>query len=50
MTELALTASKSFGPLDATVAYVSTDADDQNVASGSASRYDSVLAMLQLNF
>ncbi|MFZ2891430.1 hypothetical protein, partial [Sulfuricurvum sp.] len=28
MDELTLTASKSFGPLDATLAYVSTDADD----------------------
>ncbi|MBD3809054.1 MAG: outer membrane porin, OprD family, partial [Sulfuricurvum sp.] len=30
MTEVALTASKSFGPLDATLAYISTDADDKN--------------------
>lgn len=46
MTEVTLTASKSFGPLDATVAYYSTDADDQN----DGKRYDSVLAMLKLNF
>jgi len=46
MTEATLTATKSFGPLDATVAYYSTDADDQN----DGKRYDSVLAMLKLNF
>jgi len=52
MTEVALTASKSFGPLDATLAYFSTDAKDQNqrTALDSGRRYDSVLAMLQLNF
>ena len=46
MTEVAVTASKSFGPLDATLAYISTDADDQNAGS----RYDSVQAYLTLNF
>ncbi len=46
MTEVTLTASKSFGPLDTTLAYVSTDADDQN----NGSRYDSVQAYLTLNF
>jgi imipenem/basic amino acid-specific outer membrane pore len=46
VTEITLSASKSFGPLDATVAYYSTDADDQN----DGKRYDSVLAMLKLNF
>ena len=46
MTEVALSASKSFGPLDATLAYVSTDADDQNLGS----RYDTVQAYLTLNF
>ena len=54
MTEIALTASKSFGPLDATLAYISTDAEDQNLnAAGTAlsgSRYDSVQAYLTLNF
>jgi hypothetical protein len=52
MQEIALTASKSFGPLDATLAYFSTKADDQNIKAGATtgSRYDSVLAMLQLNF
>lgn len=46
MKEIALTATKSFGPLDATLAYVSTDADDQNAGD----RYDTVQAYLTLNF
>lgn len=46
MDEVAITASKSFGPLDATLAYVSTDADDQN----NGSQYDTVQAYLTLNF
>jgi len=50
MTEIALTASKSFGPLDATLAYISTDADDQNMLDGSAARYDTIQAYLTLNF
>ncbi|MCK9371738.1 MAG: OprD family outer membrane porin [Sulfuricurvum sp.] len=52
VTELVLSASKSFGPLDATLAYISTDAKDQNVKVGNTtgSRYDSVLAMLKVNF
>ncbi|MDP2849819.1 MAG: hypothetical protein Q8O20_01965 [Sulfuricurvum sp.] len=51
MTEVAVTASKSFGPLDATLAYISTDADDQNTnVNADGSRYDSVQAYLTLNF
>jgi hypothetical protein len=46
VTEVTLTASKSFGPLDATVAYMSIDADDQN----NGSRYDMLHAYLTLNF
>lgn len=46
MTEVTLTASKDFGPLNATLAYVSTDADDQNLGD----RYDTVQAYLTLNF
>lgn len=46
MTEVALTASKSFGPLDTTLAYISTDADDQN----NGKRFDTVQAYLTLNF
>lgn len=50
--EAVLTASKSFGPLNAMLAYYSTKATDQNVKTVGAegSRYDSVLAMLKLNF
>lgn len=46
MNEVAVTVSKSFGPLDATLAYISTDADDQNTGD----RYDTVQAYLTLNF
>jgi len=54
MTEVALTVSKSFGPLDTTLAYISTDADDQNkengAGTGTGRRYESVQAYLTLNF
>ncbi|MFA5215019.1 OprD family outer membrane porin [Sulfuricurvum sp.] len=52
LKEAALTASKDFGPLNATLAYISTDAKDQNIKVGNTtgSRYDSVLAMLKLKF
>ena len=51
MNEVTVTASKSFGPLDATLAYISTDADDQNTnVNADGSRYDSVQAYLTLNF
>lgn len=55
MNEIALTVSKSFGPLDATLAYISTDADNQNAkatkdANYDGRRYDSVQAYLTLNF
>lgn len=46
LNEIAVTATKSFGALDATLAYVSTNANDQN----SGKQYDTVLAMLKLNF
>jgi len=46
MKEMTVTATKSFGPLDATLAYISTDADDQNAGD----RYDTVQAYLTLNF
>lgn len=46
MKEAAVSATKSFGPLDATLAYFSTKATDQNADK----RYDSVLAMLKLKF
>lgn len=51
LTEVTLTATKSFGPLDATLAYISTDAENQNIKSGTTgSRYDTVQAYLTLNF
>jgi hypothetical protein len=52
MKEFALTASKDVGPLNATLAYVSTDAKDQNIKTVGANgtRYDTILAMFQLNF
>ncbi|WP_298690644.1 porin [uncultured Sulfuricurvum sp.] len=46
MQEVTLTATKSFGPLDATLAYISTDADDQN----NGSQYNTLQAYLTLNF
>lgn len=46
MQEVALSATKSFGPLDTTLAYVSTDADDQNNGSQS----NAIQAYLTLNF
>jgi len=46
LDEITVTATKSFGPLDATLAYVSTDADDQNTGS----QYNTVQAYLTLNF
>ncbi len=46
MDEVTVTATKSFGPLDATLAYISTNADDQNAGD----RYDTVQAYLTLNF
>jgi len=46
MNEITLTAGKSFGPLDATLAYIYTDADDQNAGDA----YNAVQAYLTLNF
>jgi len=46
MQEIALSATKSFGALDTTLAYVSTDADDQNNGSQS----NSIQVYLTLNF
>jgi hypothetical protein len=46
MTEVTVTAGKSVGPLDVTLAYVFTDAKDQN--GGDA--YNGVQAYLKLNF
>jgi len=46
MREIALTASRSFGPLDTTLAYINAKADDQN----NAESYNMVQAYLSLNF
>lgn len=46
VTEVTLTATKSFGPLDATLAYISSDDENLN----DAKRYDTVQAYLTLNF
>ena len=46
LKEVCLVASKSFGPLDVTLDYISADATDQN----NAKRYDTVQAYLTLNF
>lgn len=46
LDEVALSASKSFGPLDTRIQYVSTDADDVN----SAKRFDTLNVFVTLNF
>ncbi|MRJ02662.1 MAG: hypothetical protein GXO19_03680 [Epsilonproteobacteria bacterium] len=46
MSEFALTASKSFGNLDTTLAYIYTDADDQNDGSS----YNTIQLYLTYNF
>ncbi len=51
MMEVALTAGTSFGPLDTTVAYIYTDAEDQNPdAAGDGQSYSTLQAYLTLNF
>ena len=52
MDEFALTAGKSFGPLDATLAYVYTKADDRNIKNGATkgSAFNTIQAYLTLNF
>ncbi len=46
MSEFTLTASKSFGSLDTTLAYIYTDADDQNGADS----YNTIQVYLTYNF
>lgn len=46
LDEIALSVSKSFGPLDTKLAYISTTADDQNTGS----QYNTLNAYLTLNF
>jgi imipenem/basic amino acid-specific outer membrane pore len=52
MTEVTLTASKSFGNLSTTVAYIYTDADDQNREDGTGNgrAYDAVQLYLTYAF
>jgi len=52
MTEVTLSASKSFGPLDASLVYIMTDADDQNIKAGDTkgSAFNTVQAYLTYNF
>lgn len=53
MNEVALTASKSFGPLDAKLAYISTDTSASTAsltALNGGKRFDTVQAYLTLNF
>ncbi len=53
VTEVTVTATKSYGPLDTTLAYISTAADDQNTVLAGANngkRYDTVQAYLTFKF
>jgi len=52
MTEVTLSASKSFGPLDTSLVYIMTDANDQNIKAGDTegSSYNTVQAYLTYNF
>ena len=52
MTEVTLSASKSFGPLDASLVYINTAADDQNIKAGDTkgSAFNTVQAYLTYNF
>jgi len=50
MKEFTFTAGKSFGPLDATLAYIYTDADDLNTKDGKGRDFNTIQAYLTLNF
>ena len=52
MTEFTLTAGKDFGPLNTTVAYIYTNADDQNIETGNTqgSAFNTVQVYLTYNF
>jgi len=52
MEELTITAGKDFGPLNATLAYIYTKADDQNIKAFATkgSAYNSIQAYLTVNF
>ncbi|RLA72399.1 MAG: hypothetical protein DRG24_03095 [Epsilonproteobacteria bacterium] len=51
LTELTLEVARSFGPLDAGLYYIFTDAEDQNVdAAGKSDSYNAVQVYLTYNF
>jgi len=52
MDEFTVTASKTVGPLDATLAYIYTNADDKNIPTGGTTgdSYSTIQAYLTLNF
>ena len=52
MTEFTLTATKSYGSLNATLAYIYTDADDQNIdpTTGNADSFNTIQVYLTYNF
>jgi len=52
MTEITLSASKSFGPLDTSLVYINTSADDQNIkgTDTKGTAYNTVQAYLTYNF
>ena len=51
MMEITLEASKSFGPLDASLLYIMTDAEDNNVdTNGEGQSFNTVQAYLTYNF
>ena len=52
LQELTLTAGKTMGPVNATLAYIYTKANDQNIKTGATkgSAYNSVQAYLTVNF
>jgi len=52
LSEFTLTAGKTVGPLDATLAYIYTKADDQNIKVGDTkgSAFNTIQAYLTLNF
>jgi hypothetical protein len=52
MTEITATVGKDFGPLNATLAYINTKADDQNIKAFATkgSSYNMVQAYLTVNF
>ena len=51
MSEITLSASKTFGPLDTSLVYINTDASNQNLdTNGDSSAYNTIQAYLTYNF